>query len=295
MSAPHSQPTRLAPVAKIRFILDSIRFEHTIFALPFAYLGMIFAADGMPTVAQFLLITVAMASARTLAMSANRIIDRHIDALNPRTATRPIPTGRIKLWEMNTMAGMSLVIFFWSAAELNTLALALSPIAVIVVVGYPYTKRFTWTSHFVLGWADGIAPAGGWIAVTGSLSWEPVLMAFAVATWIGGFDILYACQDYDFDIRHGLHSIPQKFGIPAAMMWAKVMHFFTVISLLALGPWFELGFPFYIGWIIATALLIYEHRLVSPTDLSRLNIAFFNINGYIAVVVFVFSFIAIYV
>ena len=295
MSVPHSQPTRLTPVAKIRFILDSIRFEHTIFALPFAYLGMIFAADGIPTIAQFSLITVAMASARTLAMSANRIIDRHIDALNPRTATRPIPTGRIKLWEMNTMAGMSLVIFFWSAAELNTLALALSPIAVIVVVGYPYTKRFTWTSHFVLGWADGIAPAGGWIAVTGSLSWEPVLMAFAVATWIGGFDILYACQDYDFDIRHGLHSIPQKFGIPAAMMWAKVMHFFTVISLLALGPWFELGFPFYIGWVIATALLIYEHRLVSPTDLSRLNIAFFNINGYIAVVVFVFSFIAIYV
>lgn len=295
MSAPQSEPTRLAPVAKVRFILDSIRFEHTIFALPFAYLGMILAADGMPTIVQFSLITVAMASARTLAMSANRIIDRHIDALNPRTATRPIPAGRIKLWEMNTMAGVSLVIFFWSAAELNTLALALSPIAVIVVVGYPYTKRFTWTSHFVLGWADGIAPAGGWIAVTGSLSWEPVLMAFAVATWIGGFDILYSCQDYDFDIRHGLHSIPQKFGIPAAMMWAKVMHFFTVISLLALGPWFELGFPFYIGWVIATALLIYEHRLVSPTDLSRLNIAFFNINGYIAVVVFVFSFIAIYV
>ena len=295
MSAPQSKPTRLAPVAKVRFILDSIKFEHTIFALPFAYLGMVLAADGMPTIAQFSLITVAMASARTLAMSANRIIDRHIDALNPRTATRPIPTGRIKLWEMNTMAGVSLVIFFWSAAELNTLALALSPIAVIVVVGYPYTKRFTWTSHFVLGWADGIAPAGGWIAVTGSLTWEPVLMAFAVATWIGGFDILYACQDYDFDIRHGLHSIPQKFGIPAAMMWAKVMHFFTVISLLALGPWFELGFPFYIGWVIATALLIYEHRLVSPTDLSRLNIAFFNINGYIAVVVFVFSFIAIYV
>ena len=214
----------MAVPGKIRLLLDSIRFEHTVFALPFAYLGMILASDGLPTLAPFLWITVAMASARTLAMSANRIIDRRLDAQNPRTAARPLPAGRIRLWEMTAMSVVSLGVFLLAAAMLNTLALALAPVAAVVVVGYSYTKRFTWTSHFVLGWADGIAPAGGWIAVTGSLTWEPVLMAFAVATWIGGFDILYACQDRDFDLQRGLHSIPQKFGIPAALMWAKGMH-----------------------------------------------------------------------
>ena len=280
---------------KIRLLLDSIRFEHTVFALPFAYLGMILASDGLPTPAQLLWITVAMASARTLAMSANRIIDRRLDAQNPRTAARPLPAGLIRLWEMTAMSVVSLGVFLLAAAMLNTLALALAPVAAVVVVGYSYTKRFTWTSHFVLGWADGIAPAGGWIAVTGSLTWEPVLMAFAVATWIGGFDILYACQDRDFDLQRGLHSIPQKFGIPAALMWAKGMHFLTAASLLAIGPWMGLGFPYYIGWALAAGLLVYEHRLVSPTDLSRLNMAFFNINGYIAVIIFGFTFASIYV
>ena len=280
---------------KIRLLLDSIRFEHTVFALPFAYLGMILASDGLPTPAQLLWITVAMASARTLAMSANRIIDRRLDAQNPRTAARPLPAGRIRLWEMTAMSVVSLGVFLLAAAMLNTLALALAPVAAVVVVGYSYTKRFTWMSHFVLGWADGIAPAGGWIAVTGSLTWEPVLMAFAVATWIGGFDILYACPDRDFDLQRGLHSIPQKFGIPAALMWAKGMHVLTAASLLAIGPWMGLGFPYYIGWALAAGLLVYEHRLVSPTDLSRLNMAFFNINGYIAVIIFGFTFASIYV
>lgn len=284
-----------APIAKLRLILDSIRFEHTVFALPFAYLGMVLAADGLPTLAQFIWITLAMASARTLAMSANRIIDRQLDAENPRTASRPLPAGRLKLWEMTAMSTVSLVIFLVAAAMLNTLTLVLAPVAVVVVVGYPYTKRFTWTSHIVLGWADGIAPAGAWIAVTGSLSWEPVLMAFAVATWIGGFDLLYSCQDRDFDVERGLHSIPQKWGIPAAMRWAKGMHLLTSLSLLALGPWLGLGFPHYIGWALASALLIYEHRLVSPTDLTRLNMAFFNVNGYIAVIVFIFTFASVYV
>ena len=285
----------MAVPGKIRLLLDSIRFEHTVFALPFAYLGMILASDGLPTLAPFLWITVAMASARTLAMSANRIIDRRLDAQNPRTAARPLPAGRIRLWEMTAMSVVSLGVFLLAAAMLNTLALALAPVAAVVVVGYSYTKRFTWTSHFVLGWADGIAPAGGWIAVTGSLTWEPVLMAFAVATWIGGFDILYACQDRDFDLQRGLHSIPQKFGIPAALMWAKGMHVLTAASLLAIGPWMGLGFPYYIGWALAAGLLVYEHRLVSPTDLSRLNMAFFNINGYIAVIIFGFTFASIYV
>ena len=295
MATSHPQEAGFAPLSKLRLLLDSIRFEHSIFALPFAYLGMALAADGLPTLWQFVWITVAMASARTLAMSANRIIDRHLDAQNPRTASRPLPSGRLKLWEMRAMALVSLAVFLLAAGMLNTLALILAPVAAIVVVGYSYTKRFTWTSHFILGWADGIAPAGGWIAVTGSLSWEPVLMAFAVAAWIGGFDMLYACQDYDFDRQSGLHSIPQKWGIAAALRWAKVMHVLTAVSLLAIGPWMGLGFPYYIGWAIASGLLVYEHRLVSPTDLSRLNLAFFSVNGYIAVIVFVFTFASIYV
>jgi 4-hydroxybenzoate polyprenyltransferase len=286
--------TAVTPLAKLRIILDSIRFEHTIFALPFAYLGMTLAAGGLPTLGQFIWITVAMAAARTLAMSANRVIDRQLDALNPRTASRPLPTGRLKLAEMTALAVVSLAVFIVAAAMLNTLALVLAPVAAVVVVGYSYTKRFTWASHFILGWADGIAPAGAWIGVTGSLTWEPVLMAFVVATWIGGFDILYACQDYHFDIERGLHSIPQKFGIPAALWWSGAMHLLTSAFLLALGPWLGLGFPFYIGWAIATALLVYEHCLLSPTDLSRLNMAFFNINGYIAVIVFIFTFASLY-
>lgn len=284
-----------SPIGKIRIILDSIRFEHTVFALPFAYVGMVLAANGLPTVHQFVWITLAMASARTLAMSSNRIIDRHIDLKNPRTSARPIPSGKIKIWEMNTVAVISAAGLIFAAAQLNTLALYLAPVAAIVVVGYSYTKRFTWTSHFVLGFADGIAPAGAWIGVTGQLSWEAVLMAFAVTTWIGGFDMLYACQDRDFDIENGLHSIPQRFGIVTALNCAKGMHLLTSVSLLGLGLWLSLTWPYYIGWLLASALLVYEHSLVSAHDLSKLNMAFFNVNGYIAVIVFSFTLISVFV
>ena len=279
---------------KIRLLLDSIRFEHTIFALPFAYLGMVLAADGLPTIQQFIWVTVAMGSARTLAMSANRIIDRYVDALNPRTSSRHLPSGRVKLNEMAAMTLVSLVIFLVAAYQLNFLCFVLAPAAVVVVVGYSYTKRFTWMSHFVLGIADGIAPAGAWIGVTGSLSWEAVLMAFAVAVWIGGFDIIYSCQDYEFDIQHGLHSIPQRFGLRNALLCARASHVLTSVALLVLGLLLNLGFPFYIGWSIATGLLVYENSLVSPRDFSKLNIAFFNINGYIAVIIFAFTFASIY-
>ena len=279
---------------KVRLLLDSIKFEHTIFALPFAYLGMVLAADGLPTIQQFIWITVAMGSARTLAMSANRIIDRYLDALNPRTSSRHLPSGRVRLMEMAAMTLVSVAIFLVAASQLNFLCLVLAPAAVVVVVGYSYTKRFTWMSHFVLGIADGIAPAGAWIGVTGSLSWEPVLMAFSVAVWIGGFDIIYSCQDYEFDLKHGLHSIPQRFGLRSALLCARVAHGLTSVSLLVLGLWLNLGFPFYIGWLITTGLLVYENSLVSPRDLSKLNMAFFNINGYIAVIIFVFTFASIY-
>ena len=282
-------------IYKLRLLLDSIRFEHTLFALPFAYLGMVLAAQGLPSLYQFCWITIAMASARTLAMSCNRIIDREIDAKNPRTSQRHIPAGTISLFEMSSMAIVSLAVFLTAAYMLNELAFILAPLAAIIVVGYSYTKRFTWLSHIVLGFADGIAPAGGWVAVSGTFSWEPVLMALLVTTWIAGFDILYSCQDYDFDVKNKLHSIPQRFGIEAAFWWSRALHLITSLLLLVLGVLFSLGLVYYIGWAVVSALLVYEHRLVSPRDLTKLNMAFFNINSYIAVMVFASTLVALYI
>jgi 4-hydroxybenzoate polyprenyltransferase len=282
-------------MSKIKLILDSIKFEHTIFALPYAYIAMLLASDGIPTLNKVLWITVAMGSARTLAMSSNRIIDRHIDKDNPRTSARHLPSGKIQLKDMQILAGLSMVIFFLAASQLNYLCLLLSPVAALIVVFYPYTKRFTWGCHFVLGFADGIAPAGAWIAITGSFSWEPMVLAFAVATWIGGFDILYSCQDYEFDVNNGLYSLPQRFGIINAMNFAKFMHFLTIISFVSLGVLLNLHQIYYIGCTATALLLIYEHKLVSPTDLTRIDVAFFNINGYIAVVLFICTLAALYV
>ena len=290
-----SQASGFAPISKIRLLLASIRFEHSIFALPFAYLGMVLAAGGLPTWSQAAWITVAMVAARTLAMSANRLIDVGQDTLNPRTAGRALVTGALKRTEMLVMAAISLAVFFTAAAMLNTLALVLAPVAAVVVVGYSYVKRFSWLTHFVLGWADAIAPAGGWIAVSGTMPWQAVLLSFAVAMWIGGFDIFYSCQDIDFDRVHGVHSIPRRFGFVAAFWVARAMHLSTSLALLGLGLWLGLGWPYYIGWAVASALLIYEHRIISPTDLSRLNVAFFNINGYISIIVFAFALVSLYV
>ena len=282
-------------MSKIKQILDSIKVEHTVFALPYAYIAMVLASDGMPSLHKFIWITIAMGSARTLAMSSNRIIDRHIDKINPRTSERHLPAGIIKLKEMQFLAGVSLIIFFVAASQLNYLCLMLSPVAALVVILYPYTKRFTWTCHFVLGFADGIAPAGAWIATTGSFGWEPIVLAFAVATWIGGFDILYSCQDYDFDVRNNLYSLPQRFGVRSAMNFAKLMHVLTIISFVALGILLDINPIYHLGCTIAAFLLIYEHRLVSPTDLTKIDVAFFNINGYIAVVLFICTLAAVYV
>ena len=282
-------------MSKIKLILDSIKFEHTVFALPYAYIAMLLASDGMPSLHKFVWITIAMGSARTLAMSSNRIIDRHIDKINPRTSERHLPAGIIKLKEMQLLAVVSLGIFFMAASQLNVLCLMLSPVAALVVVLYPYAKRFTWTCHFILGFADGIAPVGAWIATTGSFSWEPIVLAFAVATWIGGFDILYSCQDYDFDMRNNLYSLPQRFGIRRAMNFAKFMHILTILSFVVLGILLSINPIYHLGCTIAAFLLIYEHRLVSPEDLTKIDVAFFNINGYIAVVLFVCTLVAVYI
>lgn len=282
------QVLRRAPgrfVGKLPLFLGVVRFEHTIFALPFAYIGMLLAAGGLPTGRQFLWATVAMVGARTLAMSTNRLIQRGEDAANPRTAGRHLPRGLLRPSEMLVLMLVSTGIFFFAAAQLNTLALALAPVAAAYVVLYSYAKYYTWLTHFVLGWADAIAPAGGWIAVSGSLEWPAVVLAFAVAMWVGGFDVLYACQDMDFDRHYGVHSIPVRFGIGASLAWARGMHLCTSLALLGVGLWLGLSWPYYLGWALASGLLVYEHRLVRPHDLSRLNAAFFNVNGYIAVVV----------
>ena len=274
-------------------ILGAVRFEHTLFALPFAYIGMFLAADGLPTLSQFIWITVAMVGARTLAMSSNRLIHWKEDAANPRTAGRHLPRGLLRPWEMGALMLVSVGVFFFAASQLNTLALILAPVAAVLVVVYSYAKYYTWTTHFILGWADAIAPAGAWIGVTGSFEPEFVLLAFAVAMWIGGFDVIYACQDYDFDGKYGVRSIPRRFGVVAAFWWYRSMHFLTASALLALGIWMDLGYIYYIGWGIATVLLAYEQTLVKPNDLSKLQLAFFTINSYISAVLLLFTSLAV--
>ena len=274
---------------KAHLFIQAVRFEHTMFALPFAYLGMFLAADGWPTWSQFTWITVAMAAARTLAMSSNRLIHRKEDATNPRTAERHLVKGTLKPWEMGALVAASVIVFIFAASQLNTLTLVLAPVAAIYVIAYSYSKYYTWTSHLILGWADAIAPAGAWIAVTGSLGPEAVLLAAAVACWIGGFDIVYSCQDYAFDTAYGIHSIPRRFGLDGAFWWYRILHLITVATLITLGVWMDLGIWYYVGVIIATGLLVYEHTLVKPHDLSKLNRAFFTINSYIAVALLLFT------
>ncbi len=280
---------------KLLLVLDSIRFEHTIFALPFAYIGMVLAAGGAVTWSQVLWITVAMAGGRTLAMASNRVIDRYVDAENPRTAKRAIPAGRIAAWEMSLLGLVGLVALIFAAAQLNDLCLKFLPIAAVVLVGYNYTKRFTWLSHFVLGFADGMAPVGGWIAVTGRLDLEAVLLGFAVMFWIGGVDPIYAIPGIDFGRGNGLHSIPARFGVATGLWLSAACHILTLALLALAGISLGLGLWYWVGLAVSLALLVYEHSLVRPGNLSRLNVAFFNMNGYVAVTLFVFALAAVYI
>ena len=287
-----ASPVRVS-IRKAHLFYEAIRFEHTLFALPFAYIGMFLAADGLPSLSQFVWITVAMVAARTVAMSSNRLIHWREDAANPRTAGRHLPRGVLKPREMGLLMVVSVGLFLFAASQLNNLSLILAPVAAIYVVGYSYAKYHTWGTHFVLGWADAIAPVGGWIGVTGSFDPEAVLLGSAVAMWIGGFDIVYACQDYDFDAKYGVHSIPRRFGVQAAFWWYRGMHLLTSAALLALGIWMDLGVLYYVGWGAATALLVYEHSLVKPHDLSKLGRAFFTVNSYISVVLLLFTSLAV--
>jgi 4-hydroxybenzoate polyprenyltransferase len=273
-------------VAAVRHFLDAIKFEHTVFALPFAYVAMVLAADGWPGWGVLLWVTLAMAGARTLAMSVNRLADRFIDAANPRTARRHLPTGLLTPAQVAVAAVLSAALLLLSAGMLNRLCLLLSPLAVLFLVGYSYTKRFTWLSHWILGFTDGIAAAGGWIAVRAAFDPPVYVLWLALTVWIAGFDLIYACQDVAFDREHGLHSVPARFGVAAALTTARLCHLLTVGAFGLLGWLMGLGPLYWLGVLVVAGLLVYEHSLVSPADLSRLDVAFFNVNGYIAVILF---------
>lgn len=274
---------------KITLYLKMIKFSHSVFALPFALTGAVIAASGIPSLMQLFWIVVAMVSARSGAMGLNRIIDRKIDAANPRTANREIPSGKIKTSNAVLFAMISFGVLIFAAYMLNPLCLKLSPLAIAVLFLYSYTKRFTWLSHFVLGIALSAAPVGAWIAVRGAFNSEILPMVFAVVFWLAGFDVLYALQDVGFDRAHGLRSIPEKFGIKDALLFSRIFHLITWGLLAFTGLIFDLGIFYWIGMTFTGGLFIYEHSLVKHNDLSRLDMAFFNMNGYISITVFIFT------
>ena len=268
----------------LRVTLAMIKWEHSIFALPFAFCGAMLAASGLPSAHQLIWIVIAMLAARSAAMAFNRLADAAIDAANPRTRTRAIPAGDLSPTFVGTFVIVSCAIFILAASQLNRLTLWLSPIALAVLLLYSYTKRFTRLSHLVLGFALGIAPSAAWIAVRGSLDPRILLLTAAVTFWVAGFDILYACQDFEFDRDAELHSIPRHIGIPAALWISRAFHLVMLIFLAALLPAFALGKLALAGVIAVMLLLLYEHSLVKPDDLSKLNAAFFTMNGVISVV-----------
>ncbi|MBM4141397.1 MAG: 4-hydroxybenzoate octaprenyltransferase [Nitrospira sp.] len=274
---------------KIVLYLRMIRFSHSIFALPFAFTGAIIAAGGIPSLRQIVWITVAMVGARSSAMGLNRIIDRKIDKANPRTSNRELPAGVITLSETTLFTIVSLIVFIFAAYMLNPLCLKLSPIAIAVLFIYSYTKRVTWAYHFILGMALSAAPLGAWIAIRGTLDVEIIPMGIAIVFWLAGFDTLYALQDIEFDKSYGLYSIPKRFGIKKALILSRLFHFITFLMLVFSGFLFKLGVFYWLGMMVVAGMFIYEHSLVKENDLSKLDMAFFNMNGYISMAVFIFT------
>lgn len=272
---------------KLKTTLAMIKFEHTLFALPFAFLGAVMAAEGLPTWHQILWITLAMVGARSAAMTFNRIADREIDAKNPRTANRELPSGRLSIGFAWVFLYVSIGLFLLAAYSLNWLTFVLSPVALLSVLGYSYAKRFTAFSHLLLGWALSISPTAAWIAVRGAIDSEvPILLSLLVLMWTAGFDVLYACQDYEFDRRSGLHSIPARVGIKNSLWIARLFHFQAFAVLVLLYGLTNLGWLALGGVIAVGVLLVYQHTLVKPNDLSRMNAAFFTTNAFVSVILF---------
>ncbi|MGP4001580.1 menaquinone biosynthesis prenyltransferase MqnP [Streptomyces sp. 8N706] len=283
---PGSAPTG----GKVRAFLRLVMIEHSVFALPFVYIAALTAMhldDGEIHWWQLFLVTVAMVGLRTFAMACNRIIDREIDSRNPRTAGRELVTGAVSVRSAWTGALVAVVVFLGAAALLNPLCLALAPVAVVPMVVYPYGKRFTHYPHAILGLAQAMGPVGAWIAVTGEWSWEAVILGLAVGVWIGGFDLIYACQDVQADREHGVLSVPARFGIPGALHGARTCHVLTALLLAWYGLATGAGVFFWAGLLIVVTAFLYEHSIVRPGDLSRLNRAFFTVNGFIGIALFV--------
>jgi len=278
---------------KIVILLEMIKFKHTIFALPFALTGAFLAADGPPAARVVLWVIVAMAGARTCAMGFNRIIDARFDAKNSRTAKRAIPAGDVKMWEAWTMVLMAGAIFFLACYNLNQLTLMLSPLALGLTLFYSLTKRFTWLCHVVLGVALAFSPLGGFVAVRGSLSGFPYVLSLGVLLWVAGFDMVYACMDADFDRQEGLFSMPAVFGRKGAFRLAAFFHLLAFLLFLATGLVAHLSFPYFIGLSIAACCLVYQHTIVNPDDLSKIQVSFFQMNGLVSVILFFSTWLAL--
>ncbi|HET7318118.1 MAG TPA: UbiA-like polyprenyltransferase [Nitrospirota bacterium] len=279
----------LSILRKIRIILEMIKFEHTIFALPFAFTGALLAARGIPSWGTILWITVAMVGARSAAMGFNRWADREIDAENPRTKTRALPRNLVSPGQVIVFIALSSAVLVFAAYKLNPLCFYLSPLALGIVFLYSYTKRFTFLAHAFLGLAISGAPLGAWIAVTGRFEAPAFVLALAVLFWLVGFDVLYALQDIEFDRKAGLHSIPQRFGVGRSLWISRASHAVTMAALFWLASLLSLGWYYVAGVIISLCLIVYEHTLVREGDLSKLDFAFFNMNGYISVTIFFFT------
>ena len=276
-------------LSKIKIILEMIKFEHTIFALPFAFTGALLALDGLPSLEQVIWIIAAMVGARSAAMGFNRWADRDIDSENPRTKTRALPLGLVTPAQVLAFIIVSSGLLVLSAYMLNPLSFTLAPMALAIVFFYSYTKRFTFLSHAFLGLAISGAPMGAWIAVTGRFEFPALVLGAAVLFWLVGFDILYALQDLEFDRKAGLHSVPQRFGVRTSLLISRTAHLVTMLCLFWIDVLLPVGFLYLLGVLVATGLIIYEHSLVKESDLSKLNIAFFNMNGYISVTIFIFT------
>jgi len=280
---------------KMGIFLQMIKFEHTVFALPFAFMGALLGSvvmfGALPSWGKIGWIVIAMFGARSAAMGLNRLIDRISDAKNPRTAGRAIPAGLLKAGEVVLFIAFSFFLLFWAAFKLNPLSAKLLPIAVFFLVFYSFTKRFTWACHLILGLTIALAPLGGWVAVTGTVDWTSMVFYFTIVFWTAGFDIIYSCQDVEFDTREGLFSIPVRFGVAQALVIARVFHILTGVGFVSLLFITDLSWWYVVGMLIAYIILFYEHHIVSPSDLSRLQTAFFTMNGVLSIVVFSFTLI----
>jgi 4-hydroxybenzoate polyprenyltransferase len=279
MSSAAVLPRRFASLVKI---------EHTVFALPFAYIGALLSVNEVPSAHDLLWITLAMVGARSLAMGLNRVVDAEIDARNPRTATRELPAGLLSRVQVVVFCALAFALYLVACFQLDPIVRWLWPIPVIGFVVYPYLKRFTWLSHLWLGAVDGLAPVGAWVAITGKLPWEAWALGAAVAVWIAGFDLFYSLFDREVDLQQGLHSVASRFGARGVFFGARLLHVATVLLLAAVGLGLGLGWWYWLGVVVVAGLLAYEHSLVRPDDIRRLDAAFFTVNGVISVVFFLF-------